>query len=220
MTDRLIPPDLPPLQTDDQFSADDATVLDFWRWALGDLRMNNARGYLAEFLVARAVKAKHPHRVEWAAHDVATPAGVRIEVKSSAYLQSWAQPKPSTPRFGLTGAAGSWDAETGEWFVDPRGRVDVWVFCLQTSRSHLDYHPLDIGQWRFWVAANAEVEELAQKSAGLATIERLAGGESLEWADLDGAVSSTAAHAGRSPVRLRPQAERDAAMTELVETTD
>jgi hypothetical protein len=32
----------------------DASVLDFWRWALGDLRMNTARGYLAEFLVACA----------------------------------------------------------------------------------------------------------------------------------------------------------------------
>jgi hypothetical protein len=31
------------------------SVLDFWRWALGDLRLNSTRGLLAQFLVARAV---------------------------------------------------------------------------------------------------------------------------------------------------------------------
>ncbi len=51
------------------------TVLDFWRWALGDLRMNTARGYLAEYLVARAVDAKSAHRVEWDAWDVTAGDG-------------------------------------------------------------------------------------------------------------------------------------------------
>ncbi|WP_345314834.1 hypothetical protein [Garicola koreensis] len=32
-----------------------AIVLDFWRFALSDLKMNNVRGYVVEFLVARAV---------------------------------------------------------------------------------------------------------------------------------------------------------------------
>ena len=46
----------PPLTGSECFSNGD-TVLDFWRWAMGDLRMNNARGYLAEYLVARTVNA-------------------------------------------------------------------------------------------------------------------------------------------------------------------
>jgi hypothetical protein len=32
-----------------------AGVEDFWQFALGDLRMNNARGYLAEYLVGTAL---------------------------------------------------------------------------------------------------------------------------------------------------------------------
>jgi hypothetical protein len=50
-------PTLPPLDGSESFSGVDATVLDFWRFALSDLRMNNTRGYLAEFLVAKAVGA-------------------------------------------------------------------------------------------------------------------------------------------------------------------
>lgn len=63
---RLNPVQLPPLTGAQSFTAGDATVLDFWRWVLGDLRMNNARGYLAEFLVARALGSPAPIRIEWA----------------------------------------------------------------------------------------------------------------------------------------------------------
>lgn len=190
MPDRLIAPPPRPLRSDDRFTAGDATVLDFWRWALGDLRMNNVRGYLAEFLVARAVDSPARSRVEWAAYDVITPNDIRIEVKTSAYLQSWGQRKLSIPRFTLTGAAESWNDDTGEWFIDPRGRVDVWVFCLHTCHSHHEYNPLDVAQWRFWVAQNATIDALGQKSAVLSTIQRVAG-EGLAWADLRDAVRAT-----------------------------
>lgn len=76
---------------------------DFWRFALSDFRMNNTRGYLAEFLVAKAVGATSG-RVEWDAFDVLAPSGARIEVRSSAYLQVWDQRRPSRIVFsGLTG---------------------------------------------------------------------------------------------------------------------
>ncbi len=42
------PSELPSLKGEELFSFG-PTVLEFWRWALGDLRMNTARGYLAEF---------------------------------------------------------------------------------------------------------------------------------------------------------------------------
>ena len=154
--------------------------------------MNNARGYLAEFLVARAVGSQDPMRIEWASHDVTTPDGIRIEVKTSAYLQSWSQRDPSSPRFSLVGAAECWDDEAGEWRVDPRGRVDVWVFCLQECQKHEDYRPLDVGQWRFWVAPNAVIEALGQKSAALSTIERIAG-TGIAWEDLPAAVKAASA---------------------------
>lgn len=39
-------------------------MADLWQFALGELRMNNTRGYLAEFLVAKALGLSDAHRVE------------------------------------------------------------------------------------------------------------------------------------------------------------
>ena len=54
MTDDTWLTPLPPkaLSGDERFTGLEipVTVLDFWRFALSDLQMNNARGYLAEFL--------------------------------------------------------------------------------------------------------------------------------------------------------------------------
>jgi hypothetical protein len=59
------PRDLDPLQGHEEV-VPGQSVLDFWRWALGDLRMNTARGYLVEYLVAKALGDKSEVRVEWA----------------------------------------------------------------------------------------------------------------------------------------------------------
>src|SRR3954447_25289045 len=80
-------PELKPLDGKERVGS--ATVLDFWRWALGDLRMNLARGYLAEFLVARALEDPRPVREEWADYDVTAADGTLVEVKTTAYLQGW-----------------------------------------------------------------------------------------------------------------------------------
>ena len=62
-----------------------ATVSDFWRFAMQDLQMNNTRGYLAEFLVGRALGIES-NQVEWDPFDLLwhpnSTDSVRIEVKS------------------------------------------------------------------------------------------------------------------------------------------
>lgn len=185
----LTPAQLPPLTGTERFTEGDATVLDFWRWALGDLRMNNARGYVAEFLVARALGSQAPIRVEWGAHDVTAADGTRVEVKSSGYLQSWGQRKLSVPRFGLTGAKLVWSEEAGKYLADPMGRVDAWVFALHSCREHERYDPLAVEQWRFWAASNHTVEAWQQKSAGVTFVERHLG-QPVEWHRLAEAVAS------------------------------
>jgi hypothetical protein len=66
------------------------TLLDFWQWAYSDLLSNTNRGRLAEFIVARALSLGLTDvRIEWDAVDLVTPTGVKVEVKSAAYLQSW-----------------------------------------------------------------------------------------------------------------------------------
>lgn len=161
------------IEGSDRFDGVDATVADFWRFAMSDLRMNNVRGYLAEFLVARAVGAGGP-RIEWDAYDVLAPDGTRIEVKSSAYIQAWSQQKPSPIKFsGLTGR--TWDSDSG--FSTERGfNADVYVFALQTARNQQEYDPLDVDQWRFYVLPQHVLLDRGYRSIALSTLTSLTGG--------------------------------------------
>ncbi|QEU86277.1 hypothetical protein CP969_17430 [Streptomyces viridosporus T7A] len=62
----LTPHPLPPLRGDESIvGVPDTTVVDFRRFALPDLRMNNTCGPFAEFPVHRAVGSHEP-RVEFA----------------------------------------------------------------------------------------------------------------------------------------------------------
>ncbi|MBQ7348825.1 MAG: hypothetical protein IJW47_02400, partial [Clostridia bacterium] len=67
----------------------DFSVCDFWSFAFGDLLDNTRRGALAEFIVAKALKidTEVPRR-DWSEYDLYYN-GIRIEVKCSAYIQSW-----------------------------------------------------------------------------------------------------------------------------------
>ena len=56
--------------------------------AVADIVGNTNRGALAEFIVARAIGSEPAVRNDWAAYDLETPSGIKVEVKSSAYLQS------------------------------------------------------------------------------------------------------------------------------------
>ena len=65
-----------------------ADIFDYWSWAYSDIVGNTTRGALAEFIVARAIGSEPAVRNDWAAYDLETPSGIKVEVKSSAYLQS------------------------------------------------------------------------------------------------------------------------------------
>lgn len=179
------------------FNGLDASVVDFWRFAMADLRTNNVRGYLAEFLVARAVGATAP-RVEWDAWDVTAPDGTRIEVKSSGYLQAWAQTKLSRPTFRVSAAYG-WDPETAAWSTAQAFNADAYVFCLHTATTHEEYDPLDVTQWKFYVAGQETVAARAGASMGLATLSRIAG-DPVPFSGLGDAIAS----AGKSSRNARP----------------
>jgi len=67
-------------------------LLSFWQWTTSDLVSNATRGILGEYIVAHALAlAAADVREEWAAFDLQTPSGIKIEVKSAAYVQSWHQ---------------------------------------------------------------------------------------------------------------------------------
>jgi hypothetical protein len=87
-----------------KITGDEDSILHFWQWAFSDIRANNVRGVFAEWLVAHILEIPQEVRDSWAEYDLITPEGVTIEVKASAYLQSWQQKRPSRIIFsGLKG---------------------------------------------------------------------------------------------------------------------
>ena len=157
----------------ESFDGLDVTVIDFWRFAMSDLRTNNIRGYLAEYLVARAVGAESL-RVEWDPWDVTAPDGTKIEVKSSGFLQAWAQSRLSSPKFQVRPAY-AYDPEVNSRSQVQDFNADVYVFCLHTAKTHEEYNPLAVSQWSFYVADRAAVLAQAGASMGLSTLARVAG---------------------------------------------
>ena len=121
----------------------------FWERAYGDLLSNTNRGVLAEYIVAKALGIRDTKRVEWDQYDLEID-GVKVEVKSAAYVQTWKQPQLSKIAFGIRPAKG-WDARTNTYAASLGRSADVYVFCLLngTDRQHVD--PLDVEQWTFYV---------------------------------------------------------------------
>jgi hypothetical protein len=151
-------------------------LTDFWRWSVSDLVSNVTRGRLAEFLVAKALGISTDGvRDEWAPYDLVTPDGVKIEVKSAAYVQSWFQRKLSPIQFAVRPTRG-WDPATNRTDPEVRRQADVYVFALLAQRDKAAIDPLDLDQWRFYVLATAKLNaEWSGRTISLAGLERLAG---------------------------------------------
>jgi hypothetical protein len=149
------------------------SVLDMWRWTASDLLSNTARGIVAEWLVAVDLGVADGVREEWAAFDLRTPSGVTVEVKSSAYVQRWVQPKPGRPSFRVEPTR-AWDRESGYAEV-PRRQADVYVFALLAELDRAKVDLLDLRQWKFFVLATSVLDRLAptQKSISLSNLMRL-----------------------------------------------
>ncbi len=150
------------------------TLLDFWRWSTSDLVGNALRGILAEFIVASALNLSQEARVEWEAFDLITPEGLKLEVKSAAYLQSWSQNRPSKIRFGIP-LTHAWDEAANCHSRDVKRQADVYVFCLLHYRDKATVDPLDMTQWTFYVLSASALNKNCpvQKSIGLAGPLRL-----------------------------------------------
>jgi hypothetical protein len=146
-------------------------VLGFWRWSASDLASNTLRGRLAEYLVAQALDLTAECRLEWDACDLRAPDGLTVEVKSAAYVQSWAQVRLSRIVFGIQPSLG-WDAVTNTFSPERRRAADVYVFCLLHHADAATLDPLDLDQWRFYVLPTAvlDKERPHQKTISLSTL--------------------------------------------------
>jgi len=169
-------------------------IAGFWRWAASNLASNVWRGVLAEYLVARALglDVDAVVRTEWDACDIRTPNGLRIEVKSAAYVQTWHQRDPSTVRFTIAMKRG-WDASTNTTAPAPCRDSDVYVFALLAHADKAALDPLNVAQWEVFVASARALDTTfgTQKSIGLSSLHRLAP-EPVAFSALRGAVATAA----------------------------
>ena len=196
----LTPSPALPLRGDEQFTGVDATVIDFWRWAFSDLRDNTTRGILAEFLVSKAVGDAREMRIGWGNFDALAPDGSKIEVKCSAFLQSWTLQRLSELRFGRLRAR-EFDADRNELSADVRVRADVFVFAVQAQQDPASYDMLDIGHWEFWVASADAVRESTVRTVGIGWVRQHARGP-LAYSQLADAIH--AAVAGPNQLQSAP----------------
>jgi hypothetical protein len=178
------------LDGSERFAGLDATVADFWRWAFSDLRDNTIRGILAEFLVAKVVGDTRRLRIGWDNFDAQATDGTKIEVKCSAFLQSWTQKRHSALLFGRLSAR-EFDATRNEYSVDARIRADVFVFAVQTQRDPSAYDVLDLSHWEFWVVNASTIRQRAGKTVGIAWVREHATGP-LSYSDLSDAIHMAA----------------------------
>lgn len=169
------------------------TVGDFWQWQGSDLLNNAMRGVLAEYIVHRAAGGTQKVRVEWDAYDIETEGGLKIEVKSAAYLQSWVQREESKITFNirkttrLDEATNSYEGEAGRW-------ADVYVFCVLAHRDKRTVNPLDLRQWQFHVVPTKTIDVLFgdQQSVSLSVLERRAEAAPLSYQELKAALRGRA----------------------------
>lgn len=146
---------------------------DFWAWNSSDLLNNTMRGALAEFIVASTLNSGQSDaesmnlnfskpRTDWDAYDLLYPCtdwpeGVKIEVKSAAYLQSWEQNHLSRIQFSIRPTR-SWTSTEG--YSDEIVRQsDLYVFCLFSCKDRNAAFPLNLDQWEFYVLRTSILDE-------------------------------------------------------------
>ncbi len=150
-------------------------LLGFWRWSVSDLVSNATRGRLAEYIVAKALSINTDGiRSEWDAFDLITPRGVKVEVKSAAYIQSWNQKKASLIFFRVPRTR-FWDAEINVQNKETNRHADVYVFALLAHTDKKTVDPMDMSQWRFFVLPTCVLDSRtrSQHSISLGSLEKL-----------------------------------------------
>ena len=149
-------------------------LLSFWQWSSSDLIGNTLRGILAEFIVASAIGCNSGARTEWDSFDIKTSDGIRIEVKSGAYIQSWYQRSLSSINFSIRPTK-RWDSSANTYSVEKTRQSDVYVFCVLGHKQQESIDPTNVNQWVFYIISTKSLNKKvgAQKSITLSRLKKL-----------------------------------------------
>lgn len=154
------------------------TMADFWKWAYSDLASSVQRSRLSEYIVASALDADgiESSRSDFSGkpYDLLTANGLRITVKSAAYIQSQDAEHPDCVSFSISASM------TGE---PDRHGSDIYIFCLYKGMKETE-SPLSLDLWEFYVLRSSVLDKKkpTQKTITLPSLMRL---EPL-WCDYHG----------------------------------
>ena len=149
-------------------------VLSFWKWSSSELLGNALRGVLAEFIVASTIDILDKPREEWDAYDLKTKTGLKIEIKSSSYLQSWEQIELSKIIFGIQPTS-DWDYSINKRSKEKMRQSDIYIFCVLSHKDKNSVDPLDLSQWDFYILETKVLNEKVktQKTITLSSLLKL-----------------------------------------------
>lgn len=159
-------------------------LLDFWRWNASELLDNTLRGTYCEFIVSAALGLDmRTTRENWTPWDITFPyiwecdgvrrSDIRVEVKSSAYIQPYEQSKLSKIIFTIRPTL-AWAADTG-YDHDAKRQSDVYVFGLYAEKDKSKADPLNLDGWEFYVLPTKKLDEMCgtQQTISLGSLEKL-----------------------------------------------
>lgn len=133
------------------------------------------RGVLAEYIIGTALGILKNVRIEWAEYDLLTHEGIKLEIKSAAYLQSWSQKRLSKISFGIEPKMPQTllPVQTTEQLL--RRQAAVYIFCLLHHRDMLTVNPLSLDQWTFYCLATKKIDAECrdQKTLSLSGLQSL-----------------------------------------------
>lgn len=149
------------------------TVCDFWAWQSSDLLNNTTRGILAEYLVASALKVNLSEaRDPWNDYDILYN-DIKIEVKSSAYLQSWNNEKLSKITFTIYPSRPSYATSCDDSNICRHS--NIYVFCLFNCKDKKIANPMQLEQWKFYVLDTLTINKVLgnQRTISLSSLLKL-----------------------------------------------
>jgi hypothetical protein len=163
-------------------------LIDFLMWGYSDLSEDVVKGVFAEWLVAHILGIPSKCRFLAGNSDILHATCPRIEVKSSAYWQSWKLwNEDGTPRdrskYPIRGDSeitfGGLQAKDvikpGE-SIEATYKSEIYVFCFQREKDPDNWNAMDLDQWEFYLLPVSRLKELKCKSISLKKLKTLRAG--------------------------------------------
>ncbi len=150
------------------------SVNDLWSFEFSNL--TELQGYVAEFLVAKALGKELPDNcVGWTDYDILY-RGKRIEVKATAYYQAWKQSGEICKQRTFS--------------IRQKEKNDLYVFCLLLGENVTEANPLQLENWEFFIVPTIDIIDRcgSNKTISLERVRSL--GHKTSYIGIKGAVDS------------------------------